>query len=285
MKAPRADHYFILLGDWGATHWTRTDPQSLAGNAQTRVADRMKQYVRDNSKKLAFIASLGDNFYEGVGGDGQEWQESWKNFYNELTDVPWYATLGNHDFNKRDMKLGCGGGKGNQLNDGKSVRSNFYLPDYNYHVERPELKLEVISVDQNYASKHDGRTCQWPGHFQDGSTCDWRHLQAKQTEGEELLKRRARVSRDDTTYVIIQHYPCRNEHVREIWRDNGGKGHLVSAYGHDHYCDDSGTLQSKGGGLSGGGGGYGDRGTAKYCFVVVHLNDDASVSFETINVK
>jgi len=279
MKPPRADQYFILLGDWGATEWTRTNWRSKAGNAQTRVADRMKQYVRDNSKKLAFIASLGDNFYEGVGGDGQEWQESWKNFYDELTDVPWYATLGNHDFNKQDLKLGFGGGKGNQLNDGKSVRSNFYLPDYNYHVERPELKLEIISVDQNHASKHDRRTCQWAGHFQEGS-CDWRHLEAKQTEGEELIKQRAIASRDDTTYLIIQHYPKSNGRVQKIWQENNGKGHLISAFGHDHDCNEGGTSISNGGILSGGGGGYG----GKYCFVVVHLNDDETVRLETIRV-
>merc|ERR1712070_53504 len=109
-----------------------------------------------------------------------------------------------------------------------------------YHKEFPDVKFEIISVDQNHGAN---------AHFQGGSTCHG-HMSAKKQEGENLIKERARVSRDDTTYLLMQHYPFRNDHVRRIWRDNGGRGTLISAYGHDHNCKVDGTSI-----LSGGGGG------------------------------
>jgi len=272
MKPPRTEHYFILLGDWGSTEWTRSNSGGKAGDAQRRVANRMREYVKGQSKKLAFICALGDNFYGGMDGNGNVWQSSWKDYYHELTDVTWYATLGNHDFNHADKVLGHGGGQANQLGgggEGKSIRANYYIPDHNYYKEIPELNIEVISVDQNHEAG---------GYIQDGST-SWNHLERVRREGEDLIRQRARVSRDDTTYMLIQHYPGRNDHVRKIWGDSGGKGKLISAFGHDHNCNDLGGDWGASI-LSGGGGGYG----GSYCFVVVHLNEDTSVHLETIRV-
>jgi hypothetical protein len=262
----RSDAYFLLIGDWGATDWTRN--QGGAGNAQRRVADRMKDYVKKETKNLLFVGALGDNFYGGVGGGDGTWRESWTGFYGELTDVPWYATLGNHDFSHADIKLGCpsSGTKGNQLDNGQSIRTNYNMPDHNYYKEFPDVRVEIISVDQNYNGA---------GHFAGGSVC-WDHIDRKRQEGEKLLRERAKVSRDDTTYLIIQHYPSRNDHVKGIWRGSGGKGTLISAFGHDHNCWESGESI-----LSGGGGGYG----GSYCFVAVHLNDHGgSVRKEVIKV-
>lgn len=91
-----------------------------------------------------------------------------------------------------------------------------------------------------------------------------------------MIKERAKVSRDDTTYLIIQHFPASDKHVKGIWTSNGGKGTLISAFGHDHNCWESG-----GSVLAGGGGGYGGT----YCFVAVHLNDSGgSVKIDIIKV-
>ncbi len=79
--------YFIAIGD-----------QGKGGNSQKHVADLMNEKARKDS--LDFVLTLGDNFY----GDGvtsvsdKQWLEKFEAMYDlPYLQIPFYATLGNHD--------------------------------------------------------------------------------------------------------------------------------------------------------------------------------------------
>jgi len=80
---------FLAVGDWG---------RHGKGNQQL-VADRMGETAMEIGAQ--YVVSTGDNFYEnGVTGiDDPSWQSSFENVYRAPSlQVPWYATLGNHDY-------------------------------------------------------------------------------------------------------------------------------------------------------------------------------------------
>jgi hypothetical protein len=87
-RDPRAD-YFLVVGDWG---------RNGQGESQA-VADWMG--VAANQVNARFVISAGDNFYCcGVAStDDHQWISSFENvFTSHSLQVPWYITLGNHDY-------------------------------------------------------------------------------------------------------------------------------------------------------------------------------------------
>lgn len=81
---------FLLLGDWG----------QKGKYEQTSVAQQLGLTASWIDAK--FVISLGDNFYDnGVESvKSNDWALSWYNIYTNpsLTSIPWYAVLGNHDY-------------------------------------------------------------------------------------------------------------------------------------------------------------------------------------------
>lgn len=78
---------FIVIGDWGEK-----------GNFyQRQVASAMEKMMA--VEKIDFILTAGDNFYQdGVSNlQDSHFQESFENIYSSKK-VPWYITLGNHDY-------------------------------------------------------------------------------------------------------------------------------------------------------------------------------------------
>ena len=145
----------------------------------------MRAYVRARQgakpfSELLFVLSAGDNFY-WEGASSGRFNESWRAVYGELTDVPWFAVMGNHDFgnadheavcpedharvvcSEDDVRPACGGTTpystrsqayaGNQLDANKGGldedRGNFHMPDYAYYYCMPALDLEIIAHDEN----------------------------------------------------------------------------------------------------------------------------------------
>lgn len=81
---------FIVIGDWGVSGLP----------AQVRVAEQIDKISRRNN--VQFIITTGDNFYpRGVASvTDSHWHKSFEAIYNkEGHMVPWYPTLGNHDYN------------------------------------------------------------------------------------------------------------------------------------------------------------------------------------------
>ncbi len=81
---------FIVIGDWGTP----------GSEGQKLVAAQMNALAA--SSPVAFIVTTGDNFYErGVQStDDSLWRTTFENIYSlpALKDIPWYVTLGNHDY-------------------------------------------------------------------------------------------------------------------------------------------------------------------------------------------
>jgi predicted MPP superfamily phosphohydrolase len=79
---------FIVIGDWGEK-----------GNFYQRpVASAIEKITQ--TEKIDFILTTGDNFYpDGVSNlQDPHFQESFENIYSSSKKIPWYITLGNHDY-------------------------------------------------------------------------------------------------------------------------------------------------------------------------------------------
>jgi tartrate-resistant acid phosphatase type 5 len=80
---------FAVIGDWGRQ----------GSPSQRQVARQMG--IACEREKAAFVVSVGDNFYErGVTSlEDSHWQQSFETVYDAPSlQVPWYVTLGNHDY-------------------------------------------------------------------------------------------------------------------------------------------------------------------------------------------
>lgn len=80
---------FIVLGDWGRK----------GNHRQDKVADQMGVWAENNSGD--FVITVGDNFYNsGVESVADKhWRKSFNEIYTaESLYIPWYVTLGNHDY-------------------------------------------------------------------------------------------------------------------------------------------------------------------------------------------
>ena len=88
---------FVTVGDWGAAPSDSSDRLTM-----TTVAGAFGDHAKEQKPK--FILSLGDNFYEdGVGStEDPLWQDTWRakwvDPFPQLSEVPWYPILGNHDY-------------------------------------------------------------------------------------------------------------------------------------------------------------------------------------------
>ncbi len=87
VKAGTAYQRFMVIGDMGT-----------GGKGQAQVAASMAR--RASRTPIDFVLTVGDNFYpEGVSSvDDPQWQEKFERMYRDPSlQVPFYATLGNHD--------------------------------------------------------------------------------------------------------------------------------------------------------------------------------------------
>jgi acid phosphatase len=88
---------FLFFGDWG-----------YMGDDQLSVAQAMGTYADDWRNDVEFVLAMGDNFYKnddfkthnGVyDTSDSQWDYLYRNVYtHQSLQIPWYATLGNHDY-------------------------------------------------------------------------------------------------------------------------------------------------------------------------------------------
>ncbi|CAD7953840.1 unnamed protein product [Amoebophrya sp. A120] len=157
---------FMVIADWGWTPGAKSDT-----GCQMAIGREALNYLNDKGMThlLKFVLAAGDNIYGGA-VDGSL-QDIWLNRYDkELTCVPWYAVLGNHDFGHTGEKrcwpypeeANCG-----QINgDYETVRTSkqcipkrewsgsrdcWAMPKASYSVTawEEELNLTLIGTDGN----------------------------------------------------------------------------------------------------------------------------------------
>lgn len=84
----RGELQFIVIGDWGEK-----------GNySQKQVAYAMEKL--ESQEKIDFILTTGDNFYENGVSDLSDlhFKKSFEEIYLFSKSIPWYISLGNHDY-------------------------------------------------------------------------------------------------------------------------------------------------------------------------------------------
>jgi len=125
--------HFLAIGDWGRE----------GKHLQKETADAMAKYADENP--VSFIISTGDNFYEtGIKTvDDPLVKISFEDIYSANSlQVPWYATLGNHDY----------GDNAQAQIDLMKVNARWKMPSRYYSTDE-ELsdgtKIQFLFIDTN----------------------------------------------------------------------------------------------------------------------------------------
>lgn len=248
--------------------------------------NKMKDYInarKAEGKNLLFVATVGDNFYWS-GQDGSSWDTQWANVYgvndesSPFYNVPWMAVQGNHDLGTANPGCACGQ-KCNQFTQNSPYSHLWWMPDYNWHYEIPQLSLEIIGLDTNghHVDELNGAGHASPVHDYCGGRTNVQNFLGDVTgKAFDKVKCRAQ-SGTAKTVVLLQHYPAESQSISDtFWWNKNRDVQYVHLTGHthaqkcqrngDHGCYDI---------MTGGGGGCtfdADHGG----FAAVHLNEDGS---------
>lgn len=115
---------FMVIGDWGMQ----------GAPTQRHVAEQMDSLAAKNG--IDFIVSTGDNFYPfGVRNVTDPlWQRNFEAVYSlpHIKDIPWYVTLGNHDyFGNFQAEIDYGKDHPNWI-----LPTNYYVRDFKLGKDR-----------------------------------------------------------------------------------------------------------------------------------------------------
>ena len=143
--ATRPDPLRIFaMGDWG---------EDTA--AQRRVADAMARRAADPKSKPDAVILCGDNFYFRLSGvDDPRWQSVFEKVYDaKVLPVPFYACLGNHDYDGNNLAIELGYASSHP-------QTRFKMPSRFYRVDLPaeQPMLTLLMLDSN---KDNMNAAQW----------------------------------------------------------------------------------------------------------------------------
>ena len=126
----------LAMGDWG---------EDTA--AQRDVAGAMSRWARAHDANfLRAVLLCGDNFYFTLTGtDDPRWKTLFEQMYDPATlNVPFYACLGNHEYDGNNLRFELAYAKGHP-------QSRFKLPGRRYRADIPRDNpmLTVLMLDSN----------------------------------------------------------------------------------------------------------------------------------------
>jgi tartrate-resistant acid phosphatase type 5 len=118
------------MGDWGE-----------GKPAQKNVADAMAKYVAARKTPFAALLSAGDNFYVPLSGvEDPAWQTLFEQMYDaKRLDFPFYAALGNHDYDQNKYLIELAYARQNP-------QSRWKLPARWYRVDLPAKEPLVTAL-------------------------------------------------------------------------------------------------------------------------------------------
>lgn len=127
----------LALGDWGT-----------GSSAQQRVAAAMSDEAKRDPRALDAVLMLGDNFYGDLYNDTDpQWQHLFESMYDHTAlHAPFYAVLGNHDYEHRKDLIELGYAQ-------KNPTSRWKLPGRWYRLQLPEENpiVTILVLDSNVA--------------------------------------------------------------------------------------------------------------------------------------
>jgi len=138
-----AEVNLLIFGDWG----------SGGSPEQTAVAKQAAAYARTNNIKFDAALLLGDNFYKKMDGGVKDprWQTEFEKMFDpEILAMPFYAALGNHDYEDQKSQT--------QLEYSRlHPDGRWKMPAKWYRVNLPEKDpiVTVLVLDSNYAKLSD----------------------------------------------------------------------------------------------------------------------------------
>jgi tartrate-resistant acid phosphatase type 5 len=161
-SAPSRRMDFLAMGDWG---------EDTA--AQRQVAGAMARYIKTDKERFTTLLLLGDNFYFKLTGiNDPRWQSVFEQVYDPKSlAMPFYACLGNHDYDGDNMSIELGYSR-------RHPESRFKLPAEWYRVDLPRDKplVTVIMLDSNKDNISDvqwNRQIEWLKHELAGPRAAW----------------------------------------------------------------------------------------------------------------
>jgi tartrate-resistant acid phosphatase type 5 len=125
----------LAMGDWGS-----------GGKEQKEVAKGMASYIEKTATQFNGLLSLGDNFYVPLRDvDDYQFQSVFEDAWDaKRINFPFYATLGNHDYEKGKAKI-------EMAYAAKHPDSRWKLPSRWYRLDLPVEKplVTILMLDSN----------------------------------------------------------------------------------------------------------------------------------------
>lgn len=140
VSASAAEEVTLLaFGDWG---WSNSPEQQAC-------AKQMAAYARSNQVPFDAALLLGDNFYHNLRGGVSDprWRVEFEQAYDPtVLDMPFYAALGNHDYEGKKARTELAYAKAHP-------EGRWKMPAKWYRVEIPEKNplVSVLVLDSNFA--------------------------------------------------------------------------------------------------------------------------------------
>jgi len=289
---------FLVIGDWG--HDGATHGNCFSSQCQTKIADRMDEEMAKLGD-VKFVINVGDSFYPRglTGKDDPQWDTKWRNRYSqELRSVPWHSVYGNHDYHQDPGVCSDNVPDGAQINADINNLDYFYMPDYNWYREEPELDLEIVGLDlNNYMNMWNNNTPATEHSFTDCryTACEadcYPRMKNRAIGGFDLFKDRA-AKTTAKNMLVFSHYPT------DYWWDTSSddpSGDFLASLsdtrpyvtyfgGHRHNTDQHTTksIAPNNNWIVGGGGGWGCDGSEQG-FVVGEISSDGAMTTRAVLV-
>jgi len=280
---PAADRKgsFLVIGDWG---WDQNAHGAVrSGDCQRGIADRMLKKM-EQLGDVKFVINVGDSFYpDGVTGKGDpQWFSKWRDVYDEkLRSVPWYSVYGNHDFHHDPGACSANVADGAQINGDITNSDYFYMPDYSWFIDHPELDLEVIALEMNHFESGGQEAHFWDCRLTPCEKSCKEHANTRAVQSLRLFHNRL-VDSKRKNFLVFSHYPTDHfsaaPHFMAGLRNSSNR-HITYFGGHVHDVrqGDTTSIHPNVNWLSGGGGGWGCDGN-NLGFVVGEISRDSKVS-------
>jgi hypothetical protein len=199
---------FFAFGDWG---------YGRVGSHQRAVAARLERYTKEHVTSLGAVLLLGDNFYRPLkGANDRRWRTLFEQMYDsDVFRVPFYAMLGNHDYDPKKRAAQFAYARENP-------NSRWKMPAKWYAIDFPsdEPLVTVLVLDSN---------------------C-WRQTPEERKSQNFWLEQQLSESRNSTWTIVAAHHPLfsngRHGDTPMLIEDWGRlfRKHKVDFYlcGHDH---------------------------------------------------